>query len=203
MKKVPDLKKRVAVALAATFLIVVVALYAAAGLRQNRTQATNEVAQPAMAADAPTSSTRESENRINESETRWWPGQMFGGMMGNMEDMMRRHMAPIPAEYANRSNPISSTADSRSQGEEIYQIRCAVCHGDDGRGDGPAAAALDPSPAAIAHSGSMLSDAYLFYRISEGGNFPPFDSSMPAFKEILDEEERWHLINYIRNLRFE
>lgn len=46
----------------------------------------------------------------------------------------------------------------------------------------------------------MLSDAYLFYRISEGGNFAPFNSAMPAFADKLSERERWHVINYIRSL---
>ncbi|MGH7893278.1 MAG: c-type cytochrome [Candidatus Binatia bacterium] len=31
-------------------------------------------------------------------------------------------------------------------GSRIYAERCSACHGDDGRGDGPAAAALVPRP---------------------------------------------------------
>jgi mono/diheme cytochrome c family protein len=31
-------------------------------------------------------------------------------------------------------------------GKRVYAERCAPCHGDDGRGDGPAAAALEPRP---------------------------------------------------------
>jgi mono/diheme cytochrome c family protein len=31
-------------------------------------------------------------------------------------------------------------------GRRIYVERCAPCHGDEGRGDGPAAAALEPRP---------------------------------------------------------
>lgn len=46
----------------------------------------------------------------------------------------------------------------------------------------------------------MLSDDYLFYRISEGGNVAPFNSAMPAWKEILTETERWDVINYTRSL---
>ena len=31
-------------------------------------------------------------------------------------------------------------------GKAIYETRCSPCHGFDGRGDGPAAAAIDPKP---------------------------------------------------------
>lgn len=114
--------------------------------------------------------------------------------------MMARHMAPLPAEYAGLTNPIPADADSLARGEQIFQESCAVCHGEQGWGDGPAAEALDPAPAPLAHTAGMLSDAYLFYRISEGGGFPPFDSAMPAFKESLSANERWDTVNYLRHL---
>jgi len=36
--------------------------------------------------------------------------------------------------------------DAGAKGKEIYEIRCAPCHGAEGRGDGPAAAAITPPP---------------------------------------------------------
>lgn len=39
-----------------------------------------------------------------------------------------------------------STARAADPGARIYAERCSGCHGDDGRGDGPAAAALVPKP---------------------------------------------------------
>ena len=32
------------------------------------------------------------------------------------------------------------------QGQTVYETRCAPCHGPDGAGDGPAAAAITPKP---------------------------------------------------------
>ncbi len=124
----------------------------------------------------------------------------MGPQMGMDPGMMQRHMAAIPPEYASLTNPVPADADSLERGQDIYQANCATCHGDEGWGDGPAAANLDPSPAPLAHTAPMLSDAYLFYRLSEGGQFPPFNSAMPAWEERLDEQARWDVINYIRSL---
>ncbi len=44
--------------------------------------------------------------------------------------------------------PAASAQDARvEQGKEAFARLCASCHGVEGRGDGPAAAALDPAPA--------------------------------------------------------
>jgi mono/diheme cytochrome c family protein len=112
--------------------------------------------------------------------------------------MMGRHHATIPAEYSDLQNPVPADEDSLARGEEIYATQCATCHGDEGLGDGPGGASLDPAPAPIAHTSRMLSDAYLFWRISEGGTIAPFNSAMPSWKAALDEEARWDVINYIR-----
>jgi hypothetical protein len=46
----------------------------------------------------------------------------------------------------------------------------------------------------------MMGDDMLFWRISEGGGMAPFNSAMPAWKDALDEQARWDLINYVRAL---
>jgi mono/diheme cytochrome c family protein len=33
------------------------------------------------------------------------------------------------------------------QGEDLFSDKCALCHGDDGKGNGPGAAAFNPGPA--------------------------------------------------------
>ena len=121
-----------------------------------------------------------------------FPG--FG--MGN-DNMMNRHHAQIPEEYAGMKNAVAADDASLARGAELYTANCASCHGDGGMGDGPAGAALDPAPSPIAHTSQMMADNYLFWRISEGG--VPFGTSMPSWK-TLDETSRWDLINYVRAL---
>jgi len=122
---------------------------------------------------------------------------MMDGMGGGM---MSRHHAAIPDDYAGLSNPVSADEASIERGAELYTTQCASCHGDGGMGDGPAAATLDPAPANIAHTSQMLGDDYLFWRISEGGTMEPFNSTMIAWKGIMDEDARWDVINYVQAL---
>ena len=123
-----------------------------------------------------------------------------GRGMGPDRGMMARHQADVPSDYAGMTNPVPATEESLARGEEIYKTYCETCHGADGMGNGPGGENLDPPPAAIAHTSQMLGDDYLFWRISEGGAMEPFNSAMPAWKEALDEQERWDVINYIRAL---
>ena len=137
----------------------------------------------------------------NDGQQRGMGGMMGGGMMGGMGPEMRaRHMAPIPAEYAGLTSPVAADAESIARGQAHFNQFCASCHGNAGLGDGPAAASLDPAPPMIAQTSLMLGDDMLFWRISEGGAFEPFNSAMPAWKAILDEEARWDVINYARSL---
>ena len=112
--------------------------------------------------------------------------------------MGARHHAQVPTDFAGLTNPIPADADSIARGQEVYNAQCITCHGDYGNGDGPAGESLDPAPAPIAHTAQMMSDAYLFWRITEGGI--PFETGMPPYRDILDEQARWDVINYVRAL---
>lgn len=99
---------------------------------------------------------------------------------------------------STRPNPVPASAASIRTGEALYSQNCAPCHGVQGKGDGPAGMALNPRPGDLTvHAAPGIhTDGQLFEWIS--GGFP--GSAMPAFEELLTEEERWHLVNYIRSL---
>lgn len=99
-----------------------------------------------------------------------------------------------PASAKAIKNPFSGKA-SISKGKSIYKARCVVCHGEKGKGDGPAGKSLTP-PAAD-HTADYVqkqTDGEIFWKISEGRG------PMVGWKLILSEEERWALVNYIRTL---
>lgn len=140
------------------------------------------------------------ENKATDSAMASTTVSESAGGMGPGSGMMARHHASVPQPYAGLANPVAADGASLEQGEELYSTYCASCHGDGGMGDGPAGVGLDPAPSPVAHTSQMLGDNFLFWRISEGGAMSPFSSAMPAWKDSLDEQSRWNLVNYVRAL---
>jgi cytochrome c oxidase cbb3-type subunit 3 len=105
-----------------------------------------------------------------------------------------------PEPFADLDNPFTGNQEAAREGEVLYQANCSSCHGITGDGDGTASAGLDPKPQNLTQHQLGLSDAYLFWRISEGGLMEPFNSLMPGWKGLLDEEQIWQLITYLRTL---
>jgi mono/diheme cytochrome c family protein len=110
---------------------------------------------------------------------------------------------PPPPEYARARSTRWDDPVAARRGEALFQTYCLVCHGSDGKGRGPAATSLPHAPADLTHHFHRApgdGDAYLFWRVSEGGQVEPFrsmQSVMPAFKAVLSEDERWDVLAYV------
>jgi mono/diheme cytochrome c family protein len=108
-----------------------------------------------------------------------------------------------PAEYANARSTRWGDAAAIARGQQLYQTYCLMCHGADGKGTGPVAKGLPHPPADLTHHFHRApgdGDAYLFWRISEGGQVEPFkasQSAMPAYKTVLSEDQRWDVLAYV------
>jgi len=87
-------------------------------------------------------------------------------------------------------------------GKKTYGLLCASCHGESGRGDGPAAAALPTKPADFTDGKLMktLSDQFLFDIIKNGGVSVGKSPLMPAWGSQVKDKDIWNLIAYIREL---
>lgn len=95
-----------------------------------------------------------------------------------------------PAAAKNAKNPEKGA----EVGRKVAETNCTPCHGPGGKGDGPAAAALNPKPADwTSKKVQSETDGELFWKISNGRG------AMPPWKH-LSEKERWQLVNYIRSL---
>ena len=104
-------------------------------------------------------------------------------------------LAPVPAEYAGKTNPLG--ADAEAEGAKIFHTNCEVCHGVEGHGDGPAGQSLDPRPKNLAQLQTVASDDYFFWRINDGKP----GTSMVAWKGVLSDEQIWQVISFIRTLK--
>lgn len=96
-------------------------------------------------------------------------------------------------------NPIPPNAASVASGQALYAQYCVPCHGPNGKGDGPVGLTLSPRPADLTvHTApGVHPDGQLYDWITNGFLSNPV---MPKFRESLSDEERWHLVNYIRTL---
>lgn len=97
---------------------------------------------------------------------------------------------------------VSSFAEDKgnaAEGKTQYQNICASCHGPGGKGDGVAAAALDPKPRDLSDAAyvSTLSNEHLFKIIKEGGPAVGLSPMMAAWGGVLSEQQIWDVIAYI------
>src|SRR4051794_8657197 len=88
-----------------------------------------------------------------------------------------------------------SDAASLARGQEIYGQQCAMCHGLQGRGDGPLARTMVPRPADFRiHMAEGHTPDQLFDWTSNG--VP--ETAMQGFADDLSVEDRWSVINYLQ-----
>jgi putative copper resistance protein D len=100
-----------------------------------------------------------------------------------------------PTTYVRPIVPYSAL--SIANGLQLYGEHCAVCHGEEGYGDGPSAAGLRPRPADLTakHTADHTAGD-IFWWLTHGMK----GTAMPGFQDRLSEEERWDLINAVRIL---
>ncbi|MGD2155400.1 MAG: cytochrome c [Anaerolineales bacterium] len=94
------------------------------------------------------------------------------------------------------TNPIPPDEVSLQRGELLYQFHCALCHGENGSGDGPLAEHYPerpPSDLTLPHVAGQF-DSSLYRTIATGLGL------MPGLSENLTPRERWDVINYLRTL---
>ncbi len=92
-------------------------------------------------------------------------------------------------------NPVEPTAESIESGKFFYDTHCYPCHGKEGLGDGPVGKKFSP-PAANLTTESIQKqpDGQMFVTITHGS------IAMPFYRDAMNPEERWHLINYIQGV---
>ena len=82
-----------------------------------------------------------------------------------------------------------------------YSSLCAACHGPKGKGNGPAAAALNPKPKDFTDCKAMaeFSDETLFKVIKGGGQSAGLAPIMPAWGSSLTDPQIHSMVKYVRS----
>ncbi|MDR3687355.1 MAG: c-type cytochrome [Coriobacteriia bacterium] len=102
-----------------------------------------------------------------------------------------------PPKYQG-NDPLPVTVANIDGGKEIWTRECAVCHGDEGKGQGIYRAGIEPVPPNFDNPDNYntYEDADYFWRISEGVPW----TAMPTWKLIYTPTQRWQLVQYIRTM---
>jgi len=105
-----------------------------------------------------------------------------------------RPIAATPATQAK--NPVKPTAESQAKAKSLYQIDCALCHGEIGNGKTDLATSMNltiadwTNPTTLANKTDA--DLFTVIRNGKGDKMPPEDAARAKDNEV------WSLITYIR-----
>jgi putative copper resistance protein D len=98
----------------------------------------------------------------------------------------------FPDTYLTTEIPYAAT--SITAGLNHFEQNCTGCHGVSGHGDGPAASSLPVKPADLSAPHTALhTGGDLYWWVTHG--IPA--SGMPAFADVLTNDDRWDIINFL------
>lgn len=111
----------------------------------------------------------------------------------------------VPAEELEAvkamKNPFPATPENIAKGKEIYLGKgtCFTCHGNEGKGDGVAGAALDPSPRNFTNPEfhKIRTEGEMMWVVKNGSEGTGMIAYTPA---IITEDEAWLAILFERSL---
>ena len=103
---------------------------------------------------------------------------------------------PTPKDIQTKKNPVASSDTVLAKAKTVYEENCLMCHGENGKGDGPMASMLKEKPTDLSDAKIIgeATDGDIFWFITKG------KKPMPPFETKLSEEERWSLVNLMRSL---
>ena len=97
-------------------------------------------------------------------------GYAIAARGGPQNDQAARETWEAPAEARTEPNPIELSSEVLAEGQALYQRNCQLCHGPEGRGDGPATKYVKPAPADITtpEAQAAMTDGGMFWKLTTG-----------------------------------
>lgn len=97
--------------------------------------------------------------------------------------------ATKPAEPSAQASP--TAAPTVLDAKDVFKTRCVMCHGEDGKGDGPASAALNPKPRNYTDATwqKSVTDDQIKKTITGGGASVGKSPIMPAQPDLASHPE--------------
>ena len=92
------------------------------------------------------------------------------------------------------TNPFHPTATVLDKGKVLYETYCLVCHGEQGKGDGPISSKIPPPTAYKSERVIGFLPGRIFHVITLGSN------KMPSYAAQLSPEDRWLIVTYVRSV---
>ena len=129
-----------------------------------------------------------------------WHGFRASSTPGALEPVVARFLRnfAIPGKARREANPVAGDPVAIQQGRDAFLLRCATCHGVDGRGGTPIGANQYPRvPDLTGPRTQSLTDGEIHYIIENGVQL----TGMPAMHSQTSPSESWKLVSFMRSFR--
>ncbi len=93
--------------------------------------------------------------------------------------------------------PIEATPENLLEGQRLFNIYCAICHGEDGNADGTIVknGKFPPPPSYFSNTLLALPIGKMFFTVHYGKNM------MGSYASQLNQEQIWKVLSYVKSMQ--
>jgi mono/diheme cytochrome c family protein len=119
--------------------------------------------------------------------------------------VMAEEKSPAKTKPAGKASDKAAAKAAKvdlAAGKKVFETYCVACHGATGKGDGAAAAALNPKPRNFSDAAYMKTrtDEQLRKVVAEGGAANNMSPLMAGWSSTLKPNEIDNVVGYVRSL---
>jgi len=129
-------------------------------------------------------------------------GALFGETRKSTFKPYHHPSSPEGEEAAKKDiNPLERTEANLAEGKRLFEIYCAPCHGNEGKGDGTVTTANNhafPMGAAFSYftdANLAIPEGQMYYITQYGRNM------MGSYASQINSEDRWKVVMYVKSMQ--